>query len=260
VAATTKRYGKADIHIHSSADDGLATPAEIVEYVEHHTDLDLIAITDHDTIHGGLEAVELTVRRNYCVQVLPGVEISTRSGHILALGVTRLIRMLQSLEATIAAVHEQGGFVVIPHPLSWLTFSVGQRALERVLRGTRPEIGIEGLETLNPSFAGRVAYERVRQLNRERYHLPEIGGSDAHSLSLIGSAYTRFEGHTAEDFRRSLASGTTQAGGRFWTLSDQGGIARRQLWRAMVVAPCQRFPRALRLFLDERRRHQEASP
>jgi predicted metal-dependent phosphoesterase TrpH len=56
VLPTTKHHGKADIHIHSAADDGLATPAEIVEYVEQHTDLDLIAITDHDTIHGGLEA------------------------------------------------------------------------------------------------------------------------------------------------------------------------------------------------------------
>jgi predicted metal-dependent phosphoesterase TrpH len=255
--STAKRYGKADIHIHSAADDGLAAPAEIVEYVEHHTDLDLIAITDHDTIHGGLEAAELAARRNYRLQVLPGVEISTRSGHILALGVTRLIRMLKSLEETIAAVHEQGGLVVIPHPLSWLTFSVGQRPLERVLRDARPEMRVAGLETLNPSPAGRPAYERVRQLNRERYHLPETGGSDAHSLSLIGSAYTGFEGHTAEDFRRSLEAGTTQASGRFWTLDDQKKIAGRQFWRAMVIAPCQRYPRAMRLFLDERR--QEAA-
>jgi predicted metal-dependent phosphoesterase TrpH len=167
--------------------------------------------------------------------------------------------MLQSLEVTIAAVHEQGGFVVIPHPLSWLTTSVGRRALEHILQDTRPEIRVEGLETMNTSLAGRVAYAHVRQLNREHWHLPETGGSDAHSLSLIGSAYTRFEGRTAEDFCRSLASGTARSAGHFWTLDDQKGIARRQLWRSMVVAPCQRFPRAFRLLLDERRR-REASP
>jgi predicted metal-dependent phosphoesterase TrpH len=204
--STKKRYGKADIHIHSTAEDGLSTPAEIVEYAEYHTNLDLIAITDHDTIDGGLEAVELAARRNYRVRVLPGIEISTRSGHILALGVTRPVRTLQSLEETIAAVHEQGGFVVVPHPMSWLTSSVDRRALERILQDARPEICIEGLETLNPSLAGRVVYNHVCQLNRERYHLPETGGSDAHSLSLIGSAYTRFEGHTVEDFFRSLTA------------------------------------------------------
>lgn len=252
--SNARRYGKADVHIHSAADDGLATPAEIVEYVEHHTDLDLVAITDHDTIHGGLEAAELATRRNYRVQVLPGIEITTRSGHILALGVTRLIRMLQSLEATIAAVHEQGGFVVIPHPLSWLTTSVGRQALERILQDPRPESRIEGLETMNPSLAGRVAHARVRQLNRECWHVSETGGSDAHSLSLIGSAYTYFEGHTVEDFCRSLARGMTRSAGRFWTLDDQKGIAWQQLWRSMVVAPCQRFPRAFRLLLEERRR------
>lgn len=255
----TQRYGKADIHIHSAADDGLATPAEIVDYVEHHTDLDLIAITDHDTINGGLEAAELVAQGNYRVQVLPGIEVSSRSGHILALGVTRPIRMLQSLEDTVAAVQEQGGFVVIPHPLSWLTFSVGQRALERILRDPQLAPCVMGLETLNPSFGGRVAYKRVRRLNRERWHLAETGGSDSHSLSLIGSAHTRFEGHTAEDFRRSLATRTSRAGGHFWNLHDHTGIARQQFWRAMWVAPRQRFPRAFRMFLREQRR-PESSP
>jgi predicted metal-dependent phosphoesterase TrpH len=246
VHPSAKGHGKADIHIHSAADDGLATPVEIVDYVEHHTDLDLIAITDHDTIEGGLEAAEYAAGRGYRVQVLPGVEVSSRGGHVIALGVTRPIRMLQSLDDTIAAAHEQGGFVVIPHPLSWLTTSVGRRALDRILRDPRPELGVAGLETLNPTLVGRVMHERVRQLNRERWHLSETGGSDAHSLSLIGSAYTRFEGHNADDFRRSLRSGTTQAGGRFWSLQDHTAIAARQLWRSMVVAPCRRFPRAFR--------------
>jgi predicted metal-dependent phosphoesterase TrpH len=253
----TQRYGKADIHIHSAADDGLPTPAEVLDYVEHHTDLDVIAITDHDTIEGALEAVELAERESYRVQVIPGVEISSLGGHILALGITRPIRMLQPLEKTLAAIREQGGFVVIPHPLSWLTFSVRQGTLERILRNPQLAAVVAGVETLNPSFAGRVAFERVRELNRERWHLAETGGSDAHSLSLIGSAYTRFEGHTADDFRRSLAARATRAGGRFWTLSDQTGIARQQLWRAMWVAPRERFPRAFRMFLQEQQGRSE---
>lgn len=255
----TRGYGKADIHIHSAADDGLATPTEILDHVEHNTDLDLIAITDHDTIAGGLEAAELAARGNYRVQVLPGIEVSSRSGHLLALGVTEPIRMLRSLEDTVAAVQAQGGFVVIPHPMSWLTFSVGRRALERILQDPQLADCVVGVETLNPSFAGRVAYERVHQLNRRRWHLAETGGSDSHSLSLIGSAYTRFEGHTVEDFRRSLVARTTRAGGRFWGLHDHTGIARQQFWRAMWVAPRQRFPRAFRMFLHERH-HPGSSP
>jgi predicted metal-dependent phosphoesterase TrpH len=163
---------------------------------------------------------------------------------------------LQPLEKTIAAVHAQGGFVVIPHPLSWLTFSVRQGALERILHDSRPELEVAGIETLNPSFAGRVAFERVLRLNRERWHLAETGGSDSHSLSLIGTAYTRFEGHTAEDFRRSLEAGTTRAGGHFWSLNDHTEIARQQMWRAVWVAPRQRFPRAFRMFLKEQTRQE----
>ncbi len=249
--AIKRYYGKADIHIHSAADDGLPTPAEILDYAEHHTDLDIIAITDHDTIDGALEALELAARLKTRVQVLPGIEVSSRSGHILALGVTRPIRMLQSLADTIAAVQEQGGFVVVPHPLSWLTFSVGQRALERVLRDQHLAQVLLGLETLNPSLGGRVTCAQVRRLNRERWHLAETGGSDTHSLSLIGSAYTRFEGHTVEDLRRALEARTTQAGGRFWSLEDHTRVARQQMWRALWVAPRQRFPRAVRLFLQQ---------
>ncbi|MBU0492323.1 MAG: phosphotransferase [Chloroflexi bacterium] len=255
----SERTGKADIHIHSAADDGLNTPAEILDYAEHHTDLDVIAITDHDTIEGGLEAAELAARGGYRVQVIPGIEVSSRRGHVLALGVSRPIRMLQSLADTIAAVQEQGGFVVIPHPLSWLTFSVGERALDQVLADPQLATCVLGLEMLNPSFAGRVAVERVRHLNQTRWRLSETGGSDSHSVSLIGSAYTSFSGQTADDLRRALAAGTTQVGGRFWSVSDHTSIARQQFWRAMVTAPRQRFPRALRLFLREHRDPESSS-
>lgn len=44
--------GKADIHIHSEYSDGMASVEEILEDVEHRTDLDLIAITDHDMFDG----------------------------------------------------------------------------------------------------------------------------------------------------------------------------------------------------------------
>lgn len=78
---------KADLHIHTTASDGKLTPARVVEYVLQ-TDLDVIAITDHDTMAGVGEAREAA--RGSRLTVLPGVEISTlmegMDCHILAYG------------------------------------------------------------------------------------------------------------------------------------------------------------------------------
>ena len=92
--------GRADLHIHSGAGDGVATVAEILEYVEHHTDLDLIAITDHDLLHGALEARELVAKRRYRFQIIVGIEITTLEGHILAYDLHEPIRMFSTRSTT----------------------------------------------------------------------------------------------------------------------------------------------------------------
>ena len=45
-------HSKADLHIHSTYSDGLDSIPQILDYVEQQTDLDLIAIADHDDVRG----------------------------------------------------------------------------------------------------------------------------------------------------------------------------------------------------------------
>src|SRR5438552_1965561 len=97
--------GRADLHIHSAVGDGLATVARILDYVEHRTDLDLIAITDHDEVRGALEARELAAAGRRRFEVIVGTEITTRQGHLLAYQIGRRYPMLRSLRDSIAAVH-----------------------------------------------------------------------------------------------------------------------------------------------------------
>jgi predicted metal-dependent phosphoesterase TrpH len=240
--------GKADLHIHSGAGDGVASVAEILEYVEHETDLDLIAITDHDLIHGALEARELAARKGYRVEVIVGMEITTLEGHLLAYDLDKPIRMLMPLPHTIRLVHEQGGFCVVPHPMSWLTRSIGYRGLCRVMDDEREEVIFDGLEVLNPTLAGRVIYEKALTMNRDQWQLAEIGGSDAHSLEFIGSGYTLFPGKCAADFRHALEARTTRAGGRFLGLEDHRrlmSIAGEQMLKSLVIMPGQHVKRAI---------------
>jgi len=59
VSTQAEVWGKADLHIHSDHSDGLAKIPEIMEFVQNHTDLNVIAITDHNTIEGALFAKSL---------------------------------------------------------------------------------------------------------------------------------------------------------------------------------------------------------
>jgi predicted metal-dependent phosphoesterase TrpH len=237
--------GRADLHIHSSIGDGLASVREIVDDAEHRLGLDLIAITDHDEIRGALEAREYAAQRGYRVQVVTGTEVTTRHGHLLCYGVERTYPYLGSLLATIEAVRADGGWFVVPHPLSWLTLSVSERRLRDLLtRGGafRPD----AVEVFNPSVSGRVAYQRVRDLNDDEWGLAEFGGSDAHARSLVGTAVTRFPGRTEADFRRALAERATRVEGAFWTFTQHREIAAANLWRSMIVMPGRRVVGALR--------------
>ena len=78
-------FGRADLQVHSAYGDGMATAAEIFDRVEAHGALDVIAITDHDDVTGALEAREVHARGHYRFAFVPGIEVTTRSGHMLAL-------------------------------------------------------------------------------------------------------------------------------------------------------------------------------
>ena len=238
--------GQADLHIHSAVGDGLASVERILDYVEHETDLDLIAITDHDEVRGALLAREIVDRRGYRFDVIAGSEITTRQGHLLAYGTERRYPMLRPMGDSIAEVHDDGGWVVVPHPLSWLTLSASERTLRRLVDDPDPRRRPDAVELFNPSVAGRVAHRRAAELNRTVLGLAATGGSDAHHLELIGTARTAFEGRTAADFLASLRASLTEPTGKFWGARDHlHGFAEQQ-WRAMVVSPTHKLARAMR--------------
>jgi 3',5'-nucleoside bisphosphate phosphatase len=66
--------GKVDLHVHTTASDGLFSPAGVVQLAEE-AGLKGIAITDHDTVEGIEEARAEGRKRG--IELVPGVEIST---------------------------------------------------------------------------------------------------------------------------------------------------------------------------------------
>jgi predicted metal-dependent phosphoesterase TrpH len=204
----SSNMGLADLHLHTIYSyDGTASVPTVLERAQQ-VGLDVIAITDHDEIKGARIAQELAPK--YAIEVIPGMEITTAEGDLLALNVTRKIERGLSLVKTILAVKEQGGFCIAPHPtaeglgmksLNWQTIS-------RALRIPDVASTLIGIETYNATLLDKEGNHYADVL-ANRYHISKVGNSDAHVLDAIGLGMTEFPGSTADDLLAALQNGTT---------------------------------------------------
>ena len=214
-----RHTGLADLHMHTTYSDGVATVEQVLARIQDHTPLDVIAITDHDTIEGALRARDLAATRAYPFEVIVGEEVSTREGHLLTLFLTKRIPPGLSIERSIELAHAQGGLAIVAHPFHRLfRFSVQREVMERLWR--QPEVHPDGVETLNASFAGVGCYGIATRFTRERYHWAETGNSDAHTPTAIGTARTVYPGSGVAALRQAIAERQTQAQGGYWRLRE----------------------------------------
>ena len=224
--------GKADLHIHTSFSDGMAQVPELLDYVEESTNLDIIGIVDHDDVRGALAARDQWAKGSYQFQLVTGIEVTAIEGHLLALYVDEPVESLRPLERIVEDVHRRGGLCVVPHPMSWLTRSIGARTLKYFVAS------LDGIEVKSCSPAARVSNGRAAALNRS-LKLAELGGSDAHFLQAIGSAYTEFEGRTAADLKQAITAKTTRAVYGAPVAWRRIGVRHmaRQTWRGICATP-----------------------
>jgi len=62
-----------DLHCHTTASDGIKTPAELIDYAISKN-VKIIAVTDHDTISGLKEAADYALKKKFTL--IPGIEFS----------------------------------------------------------------------------------------------------------------------------------------------------------------------------------------
>lgn len=231
-----ERWSKADLHIHSNQSDGLASPEEIVAYAATETDLKVIAVTDHNSIEGGLRAARAAEGLPQ-LEVVVGAEITSKWGHILGLFLEEDIPAGLSAAETISRINEQGGIAIIAHPFANKAFgpfglkSLGQRI---------DDVTFQAMEVYNSSPYLIRANRLAAKAFTAGQGIAATGGSDAHLLKAIGRGYTMFRGETAEDLRRSIEELETYA------RADRGGmsIALRYMWRYPAIRRQQALNRA----------------
>lgn len=213
--------GLADLHMHTIFSyDGTATvPAVLARAKE--IGLDVIAITDHDEINGSLKALE--VAPQYGIEVIPGIEITTSDGDLLAFNITERVERGHSLIETVLRVKELGGFCVAPHPMAG---GLGMKSLSaptimKALRNPGVAQTLIGIETFNATTIDKMSNHYAHLLG-EHLKIAKLGNSDAHILRTIGMGATQFEGHTAQDLIKAIRTRKTC-------------VQKQQKWNAVQI-------------------------
>ncbi len=170
-----------------------------------------IAITDHNRIGGHAEAKKFS-KRGFLV--IPGIEISSSGGHILGIGITKLIPRGLPARETVKRIKEQGGIAIAAHP-----FALGRKP------GLVYKAKFDAIETLN-SRALFLSNPLARGF-AERNKIPMTAGSDAHRCDEIGLAYTSVNCKPKIDsIIEQIKTGGTSISGRTLPLPSF-------LWRAL---------------------------
>jgi hypothetical protein len=189
-----------------------------------------------------MESVKETQRRGESVglTVVPGQEVTTRGPaqtHMLGWFLEKPIKRGMSTEDTVAAIHDQGGLAIVPHPFMPVYFgSIQPGMLRRLLEKHRVD-GIEMMFTVPTGARRRRMLDDFYSQNRERLGAA-LGGSDSHfGFHDIARVVTDYEG----DFKTAIQLRTTIP-----RLARKGrevpmGEVLRQQWRSLVDLPVRRL-------------------
>lgn len=215
----------------------MVTPAELVDAAVK-AGLDLIAITDHDTMAAAREVVERGEAAG--LTVVAGQEVTTRwpaQTHILGWFLDKPIKGSMSVADTVAAIHDQGGLAIIPHPFTPYYFGSMQPDMLRGLIEKEPVDGIEVMFTVPVGARRRRTLDEFMSEHRDRLGAA-IGSSDCHFGPYdIAQVVTAYEG----DFRTAVEQRRTTPRRGPGRRSVPAQLALRQQWHSLVKLPLRRL-------------------
>jgi len=212
---------RCDLHVHTSfSKDGESSVEDCLRVAEERG-LDAIAICDHDTTEGVRYAETLASP----VLIIPGIEVSTHEGHIIALGIREPIPDGLSFKESVAIARRMGALVILPHPYHKWRHGVALKlrdALEMV----------DAVESFNSRYitgsANRKADRTARILGK-----PRVAGSDAHNARFVGYGETQVDAEKDVDaILEAIREGRCRIRGRMtplrtYTRQSMRGAKRR---------------------------------
>lgn len=163
-----------ETHTHTRVSDGMLTPLQLIRLAARRG-CDAVAVTDHDTVEGGLRAYKAARRLGVPIVVVPGVEVRTSWGDVLALCASPAeVEPPRDPEALRDWADAEGCILVAAHPYHPGRHSLGGRRLEE---GARAGLW-DAVEVWNSRGLPQFNIPAIRAASR--LGLPGTSGSDAH--------------------------------------------------------------------------------
>lgn len=174
---------KCDLHIHTSYSHGSTSSPKKMVTAAISKGINCIAVCDHGKTKGVIEAIQFA--SGLPILIIPGIEIKSKRGDILGLGLKKIIPDQLSPRETIEEIKKAGGIAIIPHPFGFnCSFKGGLENLTDL---------IDGIEVLNASVFAKDNQKAL--VFAQKYNLLFTAGSDAHSPSFIGKAFLKIPGN-----------------------------------------------------------------
>ncbi|MEM1513482.1 MAG: PHP domain-containing protein [Candidatus Thermoplasmatota archaeon] len=165
---------KFDMHIHTIySSDGNEKPEDIIRYMKK-MNFSGIAVVDHNTLEGARKAMKIS--KNFIV--IPGMEIKTTKGHILAIGIEEEINARNNI---IEEIHQKGGIAIVAHPFRFSKIKINADAIEAINGRNFPYQNKKAIDFANKNS------------------IPFTAGSDGHYLWEMGKIYTEMNAESIDD-------------------------------------------------------------
>ena len=194
-----------DSHIHSEYSPDSKSKLEDIFRVAKRRDLDIIAISDHNTVEGSQVAQKMT--QDDDLFVMPSIEISSLEGHILGFGCNENIKRDLPAAETIDLIHDQAALAIIPHPYCFYRHGLFCKA-------DYEDLKIDAIETKNARFIVGYCNGKAKKLS-EKEKLPGLGASDAHYYKFVGDCYSTIDCEKDIDsILKAIKKGKTEALGK----------------------------------------------
>lgn len=175
---------KIDLHCHTVysnhwfwGTDALNTPREMIKAAIKRG-LNGLAITDHQTVKGSLVGIKVAKKLDKNFLIIPGIEIRTKSGDVIGLGIKENVPDALSMKQTIEKIHNLGGIAIAAHPFGQFIFRkcVGKEAVKA-----------DAIEVFNAGSSSKGRDKKALAL-AEKFNKQKTAGSDAHYYKDVGNA------------------------------------------------------------------------
>jgi predicted metal-dependent phosphoesterase TrpH len=216
-----------ELHAHSALSYDGRDPVEDILERARSAGIDAVAVTDHDEIDASLDAAALAP--DYDLVGIPGMEISSAAGHVLAFGIDELVPAGLSFDETLDRIRDLGGVAIVPHPFQTSRHGVARHISRDQLASA------DAIEVYNSRLLTGLANRKAERFAARR-DLPMTAGSDAHIAEMVARAVTEVDTdeRTPEAILDAVCDGRTSV------------VGRRTPWRVSVRQALSGVPRRVK--------------